>query len=559
MSRLYMIDDPCQKSACDHDFSCKPQNSHSHAQASTILRMRKIKASRFSKHRHTRTLTRLWNRSQGLDDVMVVNVNEKLPKNKSPYLGYLRHAPITTSKFRKSAVFGSELDPHVHSSASPYVGFIRHAPPSTSTRSRRSTSTSNSNHNHCLAKNKRKENPNHVWDGYLKQYNCSGRLPGGDAEHVAFGRSRDHRRFTANSFCRWFEATPSCGLGLFQFEDMTNNIYSRDAHSIINPLDSLDMLNKLAYWFLFPIANDSTYTFKDSNEIDYLHGISSIVLPFFSSILRKVLTIDFSHSVGTKFGHEGDFDGERQLLRQVSSMSSLPAASHRPQADNKRQDSDEELVANSEENNLFRSISSIDSDEIMSLDHRHLDLEIIMKLPTMTFGDDMSSDDLGSLDTSEGLISIDDNTRNAPQSGGLEWSWIAVPKDLSESSQSIESSLLKAQVQCKYDKCVICLEEFQKGDRLRVLPCEHRFHCGCIDKWLSGSFSDENCVTSLCPICKSAPSVEDNSGPSSIESMLSIGSLVELCDDDSMQSLNQDGSMPSWAFARLGSKISDRK
>lgn len=42
--------------------------------------------------------------------------------------------------------------------------------------------------------------------------------------------------------------------------------------------------------------------------------------------------------------------------------------------------------------------------------------------------------------------------------------------------------------------CAVCLVDYEKGDALRVLPCFHRYHVECIDKWLMSR-------SRACPLC----------------------------------------------------------
>ncbi|KAI3733645.1 hypothetical protein L6452_13093 [Arctium lappa] len=50
-------------------------------------------------------------------------------------------------------------------------------------------------------------------------------------------------------------------------------------------------------------------------------------------------------------------------------------------------------------------------------------------------------------------------------------------------------------------ECVICLEEWKVGEVAKEMPCKHKFHGGCVEKWLK--------IHGSCPVCRHNMPVED--------------------------------------------------
>jgi len=58
-----------------------------------------------------------------------------------------------------------------------------------------------------------------------------------------------------------------------------------------------------------------------------------------------------------------------------------------------------------------------------------------------------------------------------------------------------KSAIVKAGEGDEAQECTICMCSFARKQKLRMLPCEHKFHMKCVDKWLLGH-------SNKCPVCR---------------------------------------------------------
>lgn len=262
-----------------------------------------------------------------------------------------------------------------------------------------------------------------------------------------------------------------CKNGLFHIKDLlsghlrgggaTGSAHCRESSAMAAELSSsLHVLSRLAHWVLEPFQRERRQHSSSFGSIE--PGIS--------------LSCDNSAAGSESYSNDdhdfpyGHFEqcGQDEIEGEISTQ-----------------------ILKEEEDRLDYVITQMDIMRMNRNASRHLDVDSIVKLPTTVYSKSHCAD--GSFS----WMLVDDTGSN----------------EKSTTEEEEENSV-----------CVICLEHYNEGDHLRVLPCNHSFHVGCIDRWLSGSCSFEDCYTSGCPTCKKQVTVKNGSVPS--WSFTNVGSVL---------------------------------
>ncbi|KAI3957007.1 hypothetical protein MKW92_042352 [Papaver armeniacum] len=94
---------------------------------------------------------------------------------------------------------------------------------------------------------------------------------------------------------------------------------------------------------------------------------------------------------------------------------------------------------------------------------------------------------------------------------------------------------------CTSVTCAICLEDYSVGEKLRVLPCCHKFHAACVDAWLTS-------WRTFCPVCKRDAKTASGNLPASERTPL-------LSTDAASPSSSVGSSSTRYSFASSSSAI----
>ncbi|XP_050207188.1 receptor homology region, transmembrane domain- and RING domain-containing protein 2-like [Mercurialis annua] len=84
--------------------------------------------------------------------------------------------------------------------------------------------------------------------------------------------------------------------------------------------------------------------------------------------------------------------------------------------------------------------------------------------------------------------------------------------------------------------CSICLEDYTVGEKLRVLPCRHKFHALCVDSWLTS-------WRTFCPVCKRDARTSNGDPPASESTPLLSSSATSIASSSVLSSFRSASSL----------------
>ncbi|GAV65568.1 PA domain-containing protein/zf-RING_2 domain-containing protein [Cephalotus follicularis] len=100
---------------------------------------------------------------------------------------------------------------------------------------------------------------------------------------------------------------------------------------------------------------------------------------------------------------------------------------------------------------------------------------------------------------------------------------------------------------CTSVTCAICLEDYSVGEKLRILPCRHKFHASCVDSWLTT-------WRTFCPVCKRDARTSTCDPPASESTPLLLSSLASMASSSVLSSFRS--SLPSSSAVQIAPTLS---
>ena len=452
----------------------------------------------------------------------------------------------------------------------PYVGWFRHSPDTSSVPSNWKKHPHGLHRHYCSSSHsapmvmssfERRTSPFHVspYVGYFRHSPITAML---------FKAMEDELSALFKAFLPNFKV--SCVQELADFlagrlRGGSPSWYGSDNNKMEDHIHSSALLNarvltRIVGWILAPFLGDTSISFKSLQNPHELHASTT------TDTERANFHFSDRTNVEGQNDDDSDCDSEHDLedpplttRTSVKSSSTVSdGISNQAEAYFAHQAANELNPDEAIPSRLDFVITQMDIIRMQRTASRHLDVQSIYQLPTVTYlkhNNKNSNNNDKSIEEHHGEDSACNNRELSDEANNTEegWSWMLV----TEQDQSIPTNnqdLCSARNEDMDgggeddDVCVICLERFVYGDRLRVLPCGHSFHMGCIDRWLSGSASFDECHTAGCPTCKKRPTLKTEQVP---EAQGFYNNEEEEIEGE----LRSDGSVPSWAFTQLGSAL----